>query len=216
MDAKAIETIYRGYRFRSRLEARYAVFFDALDLPFEYEKEGFTLEDGTKYLPDFWLPTLKLWVEIKGELDFIEKTVSECSTFASSKVEKLYSFPALDLMRRFRGCQPWPIALIVGQPGEHSIWFFGWDLSSNSAGAYEDNNALWCVANDQVTLNIHITNPDREIYADSLYGSMLQHFTYARDHRCILEPIENALLQARQARFEHREMPSISIGNALG
>lgn len=29
---KAIETRYKGYRFRSRLEARWAVFFDALGL----------------------------------------------------------------------------------------------------------------------------------------------------------------------------------------
>lgn len=95
MDAKAIETIYRGYRFRSRLEARWAVFFDAVGLPFEYEKEGFTLDDGTRYLPDFWLPSLKMWIEIKGEVDFIEKTVSEFSTFASLMVEKLYSCPVM-------------------------------------------------------------------------------------------------------------------------
>jgi hypothetical protein len=30
-EIKAIETSYKGYRFRSRLEARWAVFFDALD-----------------------------------------------------------------------------------------------------------------------------------------------------------------------------------------
>jgi hypothetical protein len=113
-------------------------------------------------------------------------------------------------MRRFRGCQPWPVACIVGQPGEHRIWFFGWDLSSSSAGEYEDNNALWCVANDQVTLNVHISNPDREIYSDSLYGDLLPHFTYARDHRFILGPIENALLMARQARFEHGQKPSVN------
>ena len=29
---KAIETSYKGYLFRSRLEARWAVFFDALGL----------------------------------------------------------------------------------------------------------------------------------------------------------------------------------------
>ena len=28
-EIKAIETYYKGYRFRSRLEARWAVFFDA-------------------------------------------------------------------------------------------------------------------------------------------------------------------------------------------
>jgi hypothetical protein len=50
---KAIETEYKGYLFRSRLEARWAVFFDSLGLSWEYEPEGFDFEDGTRYLPDF-------------------------------------------------------------------------------------------------------------------------------------------------------------------
>lgn len=32
---KPIETKYKGYRFRSRLEARWAVFFDALGISWE-------------------------------------------------------------------------------------------------------------------------------------------------------------------------------------
>lgn len=64
----AIETEYRGYRFRSRLEARWAVFFDALGLPWEYEVQGYQLPDGTAYLPDFWLPTLNTWYEVKPAL----------------------------------------------------------------------------------------------------------------------------------------------------
>ena len=35
-----IETIYKGYRFRSRLEARWAVFMDACGADWEYEPEG--------------------------------------------------------------------------------------------------------------------------------------------------------------------------------
>lgn len=62
---KAIETLYNGYRFRSRLEARWAVFFDALKIRYEYEKEGFDLGGGLRYLPDFWLPELQCWIEIK-------------------------------------------------------------------------------------------------------------------------------------------------------
>lgn len=50
---KAIQTKYKGYRFRSRLEARWAVFFDALGLAWEYETEGFDLGFGDRYLPDF-------------------------------------------------------------------------------------------------------------------------------------------------------------------
>src|SRR5258708_11826755 len=61
-----IETAYNGYRFRSRLEARWAVFFDALGLEWEYEKEGFDLPSGS-YLPDFWLPQVKSWCEVKAE-----------------------------------------------------------------------------------------------------------------------------------------------------
>lgn len=53
MNIKPIETVYNGYRFRSRLEARWAVFFDALGVEYEYEPEGFTLPSGEKYLPDF-------------------------------------------------------------------------------------------------------------------------------------------------------------------
>lgn len=61
---KPIETFYKGYRFRSRLEARWAVFFDALNIQWEYEKEGFDLA-GVRYLPDFWLSTVKMWAEVK-------------------------------------------------------------------------------------------------------------------------------------------------------
>ena len=52
---KAIETEYKGYRFRSRLEARWAVFFDACHVRWEYEPEGFVLPNGQYYLPDFLL-----------------------------------------------------------------------------------------------------------------------------------------------------------------
>lgn len=72
---KAIETSYKGYRFRSRLEARWAVFFDALGIKWEYEKEGYRLwsddrREWINYLPDFCLynikcPELKCYIEVK-------------------------------------------------------------------------------------------------------------------------------------------------------
>jgi hypothetical protein len=48
-----IETRYRSYRFRSRLEARWRVFFQTLGVPWEYEPQGYKLSDGRWYLPDF-------------------------------------------------------------------------------------------------------------------------------------------------------------------
>lgn len=63
---QAIQTEYKGYRFRSRLEARWAVFFDTLGIKYEYEPQGFELPAGN-YLPDFWLPGINGYIEIKGK-----------------------------------------------------------------------------------------------------------------------------------------------------
>lgn len=62
---QAIETVYKGYRFRSRLEARWAVYLDAMRVEWVYEPEGWVLADGTHYLIDFWLPDLDMYLEIK-------------------------------------------------------------------------------------------------------------------------------------------------------
>ena len=50
----AIDTIYKGYRFRSRLEARWAMFFDLAGVAWRYEVEPL-LVNGEPYLPDFQL-----------------------------------------------------------------------------------------------------------------------------------------------------------------
>src|SRR5262245_20844714 len=67
LSIQAIETHYAGCRFRSRLEARWAVFFDYLGIRWEYEPEGFEVENGKRYLPDFYLPGLSHYVEVKGD-----------------------------------------------------------------------------------------------------------------------------------------------------
>lgn len=78
---KAIQTRYAGYLFRSRLEARWAVFFDALKLDWQYEPEGFDLPSGQKYLPDFKIKSkfheTLLWVEVKPLGIDCEKTISD-------------------------------------------------------------------------------------------------------------------------------------------
>ena len=48
---KAIETEYKGYKFRSRLEARWAIFFDACGVRWEYEPEGYV-----PITPHLWMP----------------------------------------------------------------------------------------------------------------------------------------------------------------
>lgn len=67
---KAIETKFDGHRFRSRLEARWAVFLKDLEIEYEYELEGYKLPSGKCYLPDFYLPTMDCFVEVKPIIDF--------------------------------------------------------------------------------------------------------------------------------------------------
>lgn len=62
---RAIKTEYKGVTFRSRAEARWAVLFDLVEVNWLYEYEGYDLPSGW-YLPDFWLPTLQIFAEVKG------------------------------------------------------------------------------------------------------------------------------------------------------
>ena len=65
-DLKPIETHYANCRFRSRIEARWAVFFDHLGIKWQYEPQGFDLPSGP-YLPDFLLELGDgVWWEVKG------------------------------------------------------------------------------------------------------------------------------------------------------
>jgi hypothetical protein len=61
---RAIETTYQGVRYRSRLEARWAVVFFTFGWEYIYEPEGFE-HCGKVYLPDFWVKEMDAYVEIK-------------------------------------------------------------------------------------------------------------------------------------------------------
>jgi len=98
MDIKPIETYYNGYRFRSRLEARWAVFFDALGVEYEYEPEGFSLPSGAHYLPDFKVKCygtrgerdgdpFDLWIEVKGKMS--DYDANKIRNFSSPYTEEI-------------------------------------------------------------------------------------------------------------------------------
>ncbi len=107
---KAIETVYNGYKFRSRLEARWAVFFDALNTYYEYEPEGFDL-NGRWYLPDFYIPKIDYWVEIKPYRE-----------------DEKVLWQSINLCRRFAD-QAGKIILLFGIPGQHMPLFID-DINS--------------------------------------------------------------------------------------
>lgn len=121
-DIKPIETHYKGYRFRSRLEARWAVFFDTAGIKWEYESEGYQQtigwnEDGTpsefvKYLPDFFLPRTSTFVEVKGS----NKLLKDCKKKYESFLDWNSQLP------KFCDSSGSRHGLIVLGPIPESIW----------------------------------------------------------------------------------------------
>lgn len=73
-NTKSIETKWHGCRFRSRLEARWAVLFEVMGIEWDYEPVGFALSNGVCYLPDFLLHDIAgcgysdIYVEVKGRM----------------------------------------------------------------------------------------------------------------------------------------------------
>ncbi len=62
---KAIPTTYKGVEFKSRFESEVAMLLDKLGLEWQYEPKSFLLPGG-HYMPDFFVPSIKLWVEARG------------------------------------------------------------------------------------------------------------------------------------------------------
>jgi hypothetical protein len=60
-----LEVDYRGVTFRSTWEVAFAKKLDDLNVDWEYEIRTFKISNGKRYTPDFYLPKLKLWVEVK-------------------------------------------------------------------------------------------------------------------------------------------------------
>jgi len=97
---KAIETVYNSYRFRSRLEARWAVFFEGIGLHYIYEMEGFDLGALGWYLPDFWFPQIEAFGEVKYKTlteEQYSKTAGlpgPCLLFDTSEPRAMAHYPA--------------------------------------------------------------------------------------------------------------------------
>ena len=78
INLKVIPTVYKGIKFRSRTEARWAVVFDALDADWEYEPEGLDLDD-VWYLPDFVIHNFwqcqKIGAKLPGFADYAQENM---------------------------------------------------------------------------------------------------------------------------------------------
>jgi hypothetical protein len=195
---KAIETSYKGYRFRSRTEARWAVFFDALGEPWEYEKEGFELPDG-RYLPDFWLPRLGVWFEVKGKAPTEEEIV---------KAEQL------------REASGHAVMIGIDSPIDAHVLFLGWHIGESGGGSCSGSLAVFADANERLAFIVSEDAAHRHtFYASADFSAQLpflpvneniEHTITVGGSTFILQPkgmdaLDRAFRAFRSARFEFGE-----------
>jgi hypothetical protein len=204
-EIKPIETLYNGYRFRSRLEARWAVFFDAAGIEYQYEPEGYVLSDGTYYLPDFYLPSMRLYVEIKP------KSSDELED-SKQKLSSLFSMFCCE--DNNKGVF---VGLFIGDPYDYEIEVYCnyYDDEGGSEGwfsaEFRRNYTIW---GDCLTTLYEYDSPC--IAVGKRYDIREPHFQDSNLQEsntvipfCFMEDIGKELLserlKARQARFEHGE-----------
>ena len=202
MTIKAIETEYNGYKFRSRLEARWAVFFDAAGIEYEYEPEGFELSDGTKYLPDFYLPWFKCYVEIKPlSINKSDKTA------AKNKLVQLFE--------EHKHCA---VMLCCGQPFDNEIKYLI-NECDEGGGSFDlwvpASFAMGCFGKRWINIFVDYNSSKSEIefcsggYTENLNCAIYQDYP---DAKLFCEALDWYKVKARQARFEHGETPVIRHG----
>jgi hypothetical protein len=128
---KAIKTKYNGYLFRSRLEARWAVVFKNLNIKYEYEPEGYILNNDL-YLPDFWLPFAPEFAECceyPNPGTFVE--IKPNRKLFNSEIRKLSALEGLTHHHSYFFC---------GVPGDHTIFFSNGNRIDWSSGLFEYEN----------------------------------------------------------------------------
>jgi hypothetical protein len=208
---RPIETHYRGYRFRSRLEAWWAVFFDALGIRWEYEPEGYETAGG-RYLPDFWLPREQTWVEVKPQLPDPEDDAAwrRVHSFAEAVVRR-----SAWGRKRYRA-----VWLLAGYESfEYSSGYEAFDLANGEPLT----QCLLCGRLIRVWPQIvqHAPCERRAEYVHCEWCNQLDRITgwnavvafykgdiwAQEDGRCLVydEPMASAYHAARGARFEHGE-----------
>lgn len=184
----ALETSYAGCRFRSRLEARWAVFMDRLRIQWMYEPQGYVI-DGKPYLPDFYLPAQDLFLEIKGR----KPTASEEADCwgLSRQLQCRVALSYGDIPRDLDS---------YGVPKDRFDWMTVWN------GDSEDYRHVWCYCPRCGCPDIQFEGRSGRIRCEhhvdgKCHGAELFEKTYTgRD-----ELIVAAYDAARSARFEHGE-----------
>lgn len=230
MTIKPIETQYKGYRFRSRLEARWAVFFETLGCSWEYEPEGFDL-NGLYYLPDFKVkyPSDKgyTWFEVKSSIENLSHDEIKKMTMFAKYIDDVYLLDGTpDLGAYLRFCKQLR-GLTYGTYNNYLFIEFLEEMNSEDyQNAPGEGDVIYHArlkgkSDDEHTRmnNMFLRDKSEEgmssprtRFGDVLYthedGGRIFYANYGGDIDSEWEPeLTNAVTAARSARFEHGESP---------
>lgn len=204
---KAIETHYNGYRFRSRLEARWAVFFDAAGIKYEYEPEGFTLQNGLCYLPDFYLPEENVYVEVKPPRKGAWKEIQKASHFVGNQITCLLLLSNIPEY----GPHTYYFPVLYFHPVEQELRIRHVPFSGNDE---LDRIFLCRTYNDPFPRAFELfgfdyfrTDEERDAACKELLKPLVDEDEYSIENVLPEDAIfcEHAYSKARQARFENGE-----------
>jgi hypothetical protein len=92
---KAIEVKYNGLTFRSKTEAKWALFMDIIGCKYIYEPEGYDLGDGVFYCPDFYLPDIETFLEIKPITGGFPSPTMELAAQSKKRVITFFGEPSI-------------------------------------------------------------------------------------------------------------------------
>lgn len=198
---KPIETVAYGCRFRSKLEARFAVFLTELGVTWQYEPQGFHMPSGP-YAPDFFLPLLDggTWIEVKpyGPGSYFGWGVD--SALGIPKVDD----SRLDEFADYMQSEGQSFYVAHGIPSDQLM--DGWAKYS-AEGMLEApwDPFMWCICGCGKTVGIEFDGRGDRIRCRHAGCSRSPHGDkgYSHDH----PRIRAAAAAARAARFEHGEAP---------
>lgn len=219
MTIKPIETRWNGYRFRSRLEARWAVFFDALGLSWEYEPEGFDLGEAGYYLPDFRVrgpQDAVCWYEVKPRFVTEDPKVSAFAR-ALARAGALPDNTPDEKEPRVGVLSGDPIDMEVPEIACPLCGFLSPpDGPSDSAYLYSMEGYLYrCYP-------CHMRPPiiEGDLFCKGAFGSKARHhkgcvFIPEVEAKHLRRNLKEAAVLARSARFERGEAPKPSHASAV-
>ena len=156
-----------------------------MNIGYEYEPEGFELDSGVRYLPDFYLPALNIYVEIKPMATLLNRNdVIKINTFGLSENINLL--------------------LIIGSPGKQRMFL----INRHSSLPYDDIEGCYSDyttnKGEEYILSLEESNAEVEFASDmfksgwTLVSTSIRFDYYDYTYTA-------ALSAAKQSRFEFKD-----------